>query len=99
MADGKLTREIEKGEDELQRIKWMLSGKVLAEADRPGGTERWVPACGDLTTLNTSRLILDSVGISLLSAIIGNFVDLLGTSCVVSEKNGDYALRMLSSDW
>jgi len=99
MADGKLIPEIDNSEDEVQRIKSMVSGKALAEAERPGGPEQWVPAYGDLTALNSSRLILDSVGSSLLSDIVRNFVNLLGTSCVVSEKNGDYALRMLSSDW
>ncbi len=99
MPDEKLIPEIDNSEDEVQRIKSMMSGKGLAEADRPGGTERWAPAYGDLTALNSSRLILDSLGSSLLSDIVGNFVDLLDTSCAVSEKNGDYALRVLSSDW
>jgi PAS domain S-box-containing protein len=54
---------------------------------------------GDLTKLNTNRLILDSVGKKTLKAIAEDAINLLGTSIAVYEKNGDYAFGMFSSGW
>lgn len=54
---------------------------------------------GDLTALNTCRLILDSVGGNNLGVIAKNYIDLLGTSGAVYEANGDYALGLFSSGW
>ncbi len=48
---------------------------------------------------NACGLILKSVGSELLAEIAGEFLDLLGTSCSVHEKNGDYALRAACSPW
>ena len=61
-----------------------------AQKDRPRG---------DLTQLNTSRVILDSVHAETLTEIVGDFLDLLQTSAAVHERNGHYALRICSSDW
>jgi len=54
---------------------------------------------GDLTKLNTSRIILDSVGRDVLGNITQNYIDLLGTSSAIYEKNGDYAFGIFSSNW
>ncbi len=53
----------------------------------------------DPTALNASRLILDSVGLGLLSDIASEYLQLPGGACTVHEHNGDYALRLLSSRW
>lgn len=54
---------------------------------------------GNLVELNTERLILDSVGEALLSEIVDGYLDMLGTSATVYEKNGDYATGFYSSGW
>ncbi|EMI57152.1 PAS domain S-box protein [Rhodopirellula sallentina] len=82
-------------EEELRRIEWLLTKSVsgiLQELDKQ-------PAYGDLTELNECRLIADSVGRKSLHDIAVELMSLLGTSISVYESNGDYACRLLYSEW
>jgi len=54
---------------------------------------------GSLTALNTCRLLLDSVGQDVLQDTVSEFLEILGTSSAVYERNGDYAVGMFSSGW
>ncbi|MFO8113284.1 MAG: PAS domain S-box protein [Desulfosalsimonadaceae bacterium] len=86
-------------EKDLRKIEWMLAGDPSTDAACEFASETHLSLYGDLTKCNTRRLILDAVGEETLRNIINDYLDMLGTSAAVYEKNGDYALRIFSSSW
>jgi len=84
-------------EERLYRIEWMLRPKKLRDDLYDASTV--VRSYGDLSELNDYGPILESVGKELLMDIARDFADLLGTSTIIYEKNGDHAFSMHVSSW
>jgi PAS domain S-box-containing protein len=90
--------ERRESEEMLKRIEWMLSAKpVSIEKTSPANNAG--ESYGDLTLLNRNGLISRSIDKSILQKIASEYLDLLGTSSAIYEKNGDYALGLFTSSW
>ncbi|NCC50370.1 MAG: response regulator [Spartobacteria bacterium] len=101
-ADGKPVRlfgslqditEQKRYADNLHKIAWMLEKE--AQPSVMGQTSTY----GDVTELNSERVIRDGVGLELLQTMATDVMALLDTSIAVYEKNGDYAYGLFVSDW
>ena len=81
---------------ELERLARLLR-KGAGSESRDGRAH--VPSYGNLSDINTCRLLTRAVPAELLTEMVEDCVHLLDSSAAVCEKNGDYALAVFSSDW
>lgn len=84
--------EHRRSQKELKRIEWLLLPRDISDVPLE-------PTYGDLTKINTSKLVLDSVGKDILTDISSDYLGLLESSGAIYESNGDYALGIFSSNW
>ena len=85
-----------KSKDELTRLTQLFRKSIEPTSHQ---ILSCTPPYGNLTELNTCRLILDTVGEDILGDIARDYLDLLATSGAICEANGDYALCVLASGW
>ena len=64
-------------EKELRRIEWLLTKSFATNRVNTASQDSQDQPCQDLTELNTTRLILDSVGKDLLAEVSADFLSLL----------------------
>jgi PAS domain S-box-containing protein len=91
--------ERKEAEEELKKIKWMLTSKQPLSASVPPGKDIEDQGYGDLTALNRGGLISRSIDKEILRDISTEYLNLLETSSAIYEKNGDYAYGIFCSGW
>ncbi|NLE01709.1 MAG: PAS domain-containing protein [Fibrobacter sp.] len=82
-------------EDELKKIEWLLTKKYIPSGLIPAQEDK----SRDLSHLNETGEILNFCGKDLLTDVVSDYLDLLGTCAAVHEVNGDYALSVYRSEW
>jgi len=99
LSSGEDITERKQAEEALKRIEWMLSttpssshAEDLTDSDGDQGY-------GDLTALNHGGHIAEAIDKHVLHSIASEYLDMMGTSSAIYEKNGDYAYGIFSSFW
>ncbi len=87
--------ELCSAQQDLASIEWLL----FSGTPGTGRADHRTPPYGDLSMAATVHEIRDAVGVETLRDLVSDFLNLLDSSAAVYERNGDYALGILSSSW
>jgi len=89
--------ERKRAEEALKQLEWMLSRKPSSSEGQADSADD--QGYGDLTSLNRGGLISSSIDKGVLRVIASEYLDMMGTSSALYERNGDYAFGIFSSLW
>ncbi|MFI4913288.1 MAG: PAS domain S-box protein [Sedimentisphaeraceae bacterium JB056] len=83
----------------LEQIEWMLSKEVISSTEEKSSRSNSKEICKKFSGIEANSIILNAIGKEMLSNITTDYMDLMGTSSAIYERDGNYTLGIFSSGW